>query len=102
MFLNWASGDVIALNWFTLFPGSEETVVAVKGHADSSTTPDVQLQWVDICLIAKQSGLAKSILQNCAGWANPKELTAIMGPSGAKMETYSNLGEHAKREDAQF
>lgn len=61
-------------------------VVTVKGQARLSATPDVQLQWVDVCLSAKQSGLAKNILQNCSGWANPKELTAIMGPSGATTE----------------
>lgn len=68
--------------------GSESSVHVAKAkpRTKAKERRPVNLEWTEICLEAKQTGLTKKILQNCSGAANSGQLVALMGPSGPPSE----------------
>ena len=53
------------------------------GEEASDETIAVTLEWQDITLHAQTVSGPKAILSGLSGHANPGELVAVMGPSGA-------------------
>jgi ABC-type multidrug transport system ATPase subunit len=62
--------------------GDSVVKVNIQNTCEGARATPVHLEWAKVCFEAKQSGVAKKVLQDCNGMAKPGDITAIMGPSG--------------------
>eukprot|EP00884_Botryococcus_braunii_P016069 jgi/Botrbrau1/3145/Bobra.0070s0112.1 len=67
--------------------GDSVVKMNIQNTCEGARATPVHLEWAKVCFEAKQSGVAKKVLQDCNGMAKPGDITAIMGPSGAGKST---------------